>query len=217
MNNNLELYFVTDESVPTEQLLFIVNEAVKGGVSVVQLREKKSCGKSFYEKAFTLKQLLQQYNVPLIINDRVDVALAVNADGVHIGQNDLPLTVVRKIVPSSMIVGVSVSTVEQAKEAEQNGANYIGVGAVFPTNTKQDAKVLPEGMIESIVKNVNIPVVAIGGIKINNLSTIAHIGIDGIAVVSGIMHAKNPKDEASAFLNKWRDLKRKKEVGAKKL
>lgn len=207
MKSNYELYFVTEESVPVEQLLYIVEEAVKGGVTIVQLREKNSTGKTFYEKAFRLKELLQKYNVPLIINDRVDVALAVNADGVHVGQDDLPLTIVRKIVPSSMIVGVSVSTVEEAKEAQQNGADYIGIGSVFPTNTKQDAKLLPEGMLEEIVKKVKIPTVAIGGIKIDNLSKIVGTGVDGIAVVSGIMRAENPQEQATAFLKKWRDLK----------
>lgn len=206
--NNLELYFVTDESVPMEQLLFIVEEAVKGGVSIVQLREKHSSGKIFYEKAYRIKQLLQKYNVPLIINDRVDIALAVEADGVHVGQKDLPLAIVRKIVPSSMIVGVSVSTVEQAIEAEKNGANYIGVGAVFPTKTKQDAKVLPDGMLNDIVTNVTIPAVAIGGINIDNLSIIARTGVDGIAIVSGIMKAKNPKEAASTYLSKWRLFKK---------
>lgn len=207
MKVNYNLYFVTDESVPLDKLLFIVEEAVKGGVSVVQLREKQSSGKSFFEKARYLKQLLQKYNVPLIINDRVDIALAVEADGVHIGQSDLPLKSVRKIVPSNMIVGVSVSTVEQAIEAERNGANYIGVGAVFPTNTKEDAKVLPEGMLEQIIQNIKIPAVAIGGIKIDNLSKIAVTGVDGIAVVSGIMKAKNPKDAATLYLKKWRELR----------
>lgn len=204
MKPNYELYLVTDEEVPINQLLYIVEEAVKGGVTMVQLREKNTSGKTFYEKAFQLKQLLQKYKVPLIINDRIDVALAINADGVHIGQKDLPLTSVKRLVPSSMLVGVSATNLKEAKEAEQNGADYIGVGAVFPTKTKQDAKLVRKEDFATIVKNVNIPIVAIGGINIDNLSEIASFGIDGIAVVSGIMKSNHPKETAEKYLNRWR-------------
>lgn len=199
MNVKYDLYLVTKESVPMNELLYTVEEAVKGGVTIVQLREKNSSGKIFYEKALRLKELLSHYQVPLIINDRVDIALAVNADGVHVGQDDLPLTSVRKIVPESMIVGVSVSNVEEAKEAEKNGANYIGVGSIYPTQTKSDAKIIPEGMLEKVANSVSIPAVAIGGIHLDNVQTIIHSGISGIAVVSSIMEAKNPKQAAQLF------------------
>lgn len=182
-----------------DELLYIVEEAVKGGVTIVQLREKNSSGKIFYEKALKLKELLHHYQVPLIINDRVDIALAIGADGVHVGQDDLPLHVVRKIVPKSMLVGVSVSTVEEAQIAEQNGANYIGVGSIFSTQTKSDAKLLPRGMLEKIVKSVSIPAVAIGGINLSNVQSIIHTGISGIAIVSSIMESKNPKQTAQSF------------------
>lgn len=199
MNTNYTLYLVTKESVPMDELLYIVEEAVKGGVTIVQLREKNSSGKIFYEKALKLKELLHHYQVPLIINDRVDIALAIGADGVHVGQDDLPLHVVRKIVPKSMLVGVSVSTVEEAQIAEQNGANYIGVGSIFSTQTKSDAKLLPRGMLEKIVKSVSIPAVAIGGINLSNVQSIIHTGISGIAIVSSIMESKNPKQTAQSF------------------
>lgn len=199
MNVKYDLYLVTKESVPMNELLYTVEEAVKGGVTIVQLREKNSSGKIFYEKALRLKELLSHYQVPLIINDRVDIALAVNADGVHVGQDDLPLTSVRKIVPESMIVGVSVFNVEEAKEAEKNGANYIGVGSIFPTQTKSDAKIIPEGMLEKVANSVSIPAVAIGGIHLDNVQTIIRSGISGIAVVSSIMEAKNPKQAAQLF------------------
>ncbi|QED47813.1 thiamine phosphate synthase [Cytobacillus dafuensis] len=203
MKANYRLYLVTEESVPVEELLFKVEEAVKGGVTLVQLREKLSSGNLFYEKAKRLKKLLAQYHVPLIINDRVDVALAIDADGVHIGQNDIPLSVVKEIVPDSMIVGVSVSTVEEAREAEKNGADYLGVGAMFPTRSKSDAEELPSGMLDSILENVSIPIVAIGGIQLNNLAEIRDKNIAGIAVVSGIMKADDPFIAAKAFRNSF--------------
>lgn len=199
MKANYNLYLVTEESVPVEKLLYIVEEAVKGGVTIVQLREKLSNGQTFFEKAKKLKELLRRYQVPLIINDRIDVALAIGADGVHIGQSDLPLKAVREIVPKSMIVGVSVSTVEEALEAEENGATYLGVGAVFPTKSKADAEVLPTGMLDSIIEKVPIPIVAIGGIQLENVAQIQGKNIAGIAVVSGIMKADAPFKTAKAF------------------
>lgn len=195
------IYLVTDESTPVDALLEIARQAVKGGVSMVQLREKHSTGKDFYEKAKRLKEMLDRYHVPLFINDRIDIALAVGASGVHIGQKDLPLSVVKKILPPTMTVGISVSTVEQAKEAEQNGANYIGVGAVFPTKTKKDARVLPEGMLSAIIEAVNLPVYAIGGINPENIHTLKGEGLAGVSVVSAIMDAEKPV-HAAALLKK---------------
>lgn len=203
MKPDYTLYLVTEESIPLEQLLITVEEAVKGGVTIVQLREKKASGKIFFEKAKRMKALLSSYNVPLIINDRVDVALAVGADGVHIGQSDLPLVSVRNMIPSSMIVGISVSTIKEAKEAEKNGADYIGVGAIFPTHSKNDAKVLPEGMLSAITAAVSIPAVAIGGIKHDHLPGIREMNIAGVAIVSGIMKASNPYNAACSYRKKW--------------
>lgn len=196
MNINYQLYLVTEESVPTEELLTIVEEAIRGGATVVQLREKRNSGKTFFQKAQRLKEVTDQYRVPLIINDRVDVALAVKANGVHVGQEDLPLTEVRKIVPSSMIVGISCRTLEEAIAAEKDGADYIGVGAVFPTSTKDNAKVLPDGVLEEIINTVSIPVVAIGGITLENVFKISGLGISGVAVVSEIMKAEYPFEAA---------------------
>ena len=203
MTNNYSLYLVTEESVPLEDLLRIIEEAVKGGVSIVQLREKNSTGSCFFKKAKSIKSLLARYDVHLIINDRVDIALAVGADGVHIGQEDLPLSEVRKIVPASMIVGLSVSTVEEAKEAEENGADYIGVGSIFPTQSKDDANLLPNGMLELITNAVSIPVVGIGGINLDNISTIRDKNLAGVAIVSAIMKAEDPYEAAKAFRAAW--------------
>jgi thiamine-phosphate pyrophosphorylase len=192
----LSLYLVTNESMEIEDLLNKVEAAIQGGVTMVQLREKNSSGKLFLKKALALKSLTEKYGIPLVINDRVDIALAAEADGVHVGQSDLPAAFVRKIVPPSMFVGVSCSTVEEAIEAEKQGADYLGVGAVFPTNSKKDAQLLEKGMLESIVENTSLPVVAIGGINQENVKQLNDTGIDGIAVVSAILSSSNPKQAA---------------------
>lgn len=199
MNWENEVYLITDESTDIDVLLSTVEAAIKGGVTIVQLREKHSGGRDFYEKAKRLKTLLDQYEIPLIINDRVDIALAVGASGVHVGQEDLPLTMVKKIVPDSMIVGISAATVELAQEAERNGADYIGVGSIFPTGTKKDATVLEEGMLSAIIDAVTIPVIAIGGIQKDNVATLNNQGIAGIAVISEIMSADHPMKAARAL------------------
>ncbi|WP_449620868.1 thiamine phosphate synthase [Robertmurraya sp. Marseille-Q9965] len=201
MKETLKLYLVTEESLPLEQLLTIVEEAIKGGVTCVQLREKTNSGKLFFEKAVKLRELTSRYEVPLYINDRVDIALVVNADGIHVGQEDLPLSEIKRIVPPSMLVGVSAGTVEEALTAEKDGADYIGVGAVFPTKSKDNAKLLPVGELERIIDAVSIPVVAIGGIKLENISQIRDTGIAGVAVVSEIMKAENPSEAAELLRN----------------
>lgn len=202
MKLDLRLYLVTDELIPFETLLFKVEEAIKGGVTIVQLREKQANGKTFYEKAIKLKKLLDQYNIPLIINDRVDIALAVGADGIHIGQKDIPLQAVRKIA-SNMVIGVSVSTPLEAIQAEKDGADYIGVGSVFPTESKEDAEILPYGMLDSILASVHIPAVAIGGINLHNVETLKRKSLAGLAVVSGILHAPDPLIAATLYREKY--------------
>lgn len=195
------LYLVTEESVPLDTLLDIIKKSIAGGVDVVQLREKSSSGKIFYEKALAIKQLLRNTGVPLIINDRVDVALAIEADGVHVGQSDLPLQAVKKMIPDTMIVGISARNLEEALEAEKNGADYIGVGALFSTSSKHDAKVLPEGMLEKICRQVSIPVIAIGGLTAERIKTLSNSRISGAAVVSALMKAENPEQAAKVLKN----------------
>lgn len=202
VNMNLALYFVTEDGKPIDQLLRTAEEAVKGGVTIVQLREKSCDSLTFYQKARRLKDMLDHYHVPLMINDRVDIALAINAAGVHIGQEDIPLQAVRKIVPQSMMVGVSAATVEEALEAEAAGANYLGVGSAFPTYTKKDATALPPGMLEEITSAVSIPTVAIGGITLDNVSLLKDTGIDGVAVISAISRADDPLHASQAFHKK---------------
>ena len=204
---DLSLYLVTEESIEIDELTKIITESVSGGVSIVQLREKNNSSLSFYKKASALKQLLNELSIPLIINDRVDIALAVGADGIHIGQDDLPLPVVKKMVPEDMIVGVSVSTLEEALEAERNGADYIGVGSVFPTKTKQDATLMALEDLGEICRGVSIPAVAIGGITADNMSALSDSGLSGTAVVSAIMNADNPKTASESLLKIIKDFK----------
>jgi thiamine-phosphate pyrophosphorylase len=204
---DLSLYLVTEESIAIEELTRIITESVSGGVSIVQLREKSNSSLSFYKKASELKQLLNELSIPLVINDRVDIALAVGADGIHIGQDDLPLPVVKKMVPEDMFVGVSVSTLEEALEAERNGADYIGVGSVFPTKTKQDATLMALEDLGEICRGVSIPAVAIGGITADNITALSDSGLSGTAVVSAIMNANNPKTASESLLKIIKDFK----------
>ena len=167
-NLNLSLYLVTDENDDVEKFLKTIEDAINGGVSVVQIREKTKDTLDFYNLALKVKEITTEYNVPLIINDRVDVALAIDADGVHIGQSDMPCDVTRKLVGPNKIVGVSAATIDEAKKAEKDGADYIGTGAVFPTATKDDAPKITKMDLKEIVESINIPVVAIGGITLDN-------------------------------------------------
>ncbi|MED4074341.1 thiamine phosphate synthase [Priestia endophytica] len=202
--NNLsyKMYLVTDLFGGTEEeLLGKVEKALEGGVTLVQLREKEADGKEFYERALRLKKLLDRFHVPLIINDRVDVALAVGASGVHVGQDDLPLKVVRSLV-GDIIVGVSVRTVQEAQKAVEDGADYIGVGSVFPTSTKLDAKGIRKEELIEITKSVRIPAVAIGGITAENIEKLNGTGIRGAAVVSAILKSQDPKQAAEELNEK---------------
>ena len=199
----MKLYLVTDSDILKDRdFYFEIEEALKAGVKCIQLREKNLCGKEFLEKAKKLREITDKYEALLIINDRVDIAILCDADGVHVGQSDIPLSDVRKLVGDNMIIGVSTNTVELAKEAKKNGADYIGVGAVFPTSTKKDAKDVGIELLEEIVKRVeNIPIVAIGGIKLSNLEMIKHIDITGYAVISDILGNENIFSKCKEWLN----------------
>lgn len=202
MNNlDLSLYLVTDKSDDVEKFLNTIEEAIKGGVSVVQIREKTKDTLDFYNLALKVKEITTKYDVPLIINDRVDVALAIDADGVHVGQSDMPCDVTRKLVGPDKIVGISAATIDEAKKAEKDGADYIGTGAVFPTATKDDAPKITKNDLKEIVDSINIPVVAIGGINQDNAGELIDTGIAGLSVVSAIMSSDNPKKSAEELLN----------------
>ncbi|WP_219620283.1 thiamine phosphate synthase [Moraxella osloensis] len=194
------LYLVTDRNCLQQQTLEqAVEQAILGGVTLVQLREKAIASKAFYERALRIKAICHHYNVPLLINDRVDIALAVEADGVHIGQSDLPCGVVRQILGKDKIIGVSARTAQQAIQAQADGADYLGVGAMFATSTKQDAKTVSVETLNDIRQSVTLPIVAIGGINHTTLPALqqalqaADTSIDGVAVVSAILGQKDVK------------------------
>ena len=188
------VYLVTDRRNKTdEEFLNIIEEAIKGGTTVVQLREKTASTKEFYELALKVKEITSRYDVPLLINDRIDIALAVDSEGVHIGQDDMPADIAREIIGEDKILGVSASTVEEAKKAEKDSADYIGSGAVFPTATKDDADSVSKEELKEIVDSIDIPVVEIGGITVENASSLKSSGIAGFSVVSAIMSAEDPK------------------------
>ena len=186
------LYAVTDRAwVGTKSLYEQVKEALENGVTCVQLREKELDERDFLKEAKQISTLCKEYKVPFIVNDNVNIAIACKADGIHIGQEDMELTNVRKLVGEDMIIGVSAHTVEEAIKAQEDGADYIGIGAVFATSTKTDVDVLSFETLRSICKAVDIPTVAIGGIKKDNICKLKGSGIDGVAVVSAIFAAND--------------------------
>lgn len=191
------LYGVTDRgNLHGKTLLQQVEESLKGGVTLVQLREKHLSFQEFLEEAKEMKELCHKYGVPLLINDNVEICIESGADGVHVGQKDMEAGAVREKLGKDKIIGVSARAVEQAMAAQNAGADYLGVGAVFSTSTKEDAKPLDHEILKAITKAVDIPVVAIGGISSENVLELKGTGIDGVAVVSAIYGKENPKEAA---------------------
>lgn len=192
--NDLLLYAVTDRHwLEGRTLKEVVKESLDGGVTFVQLREKTLEDEKFLEEARELKELCKKYNVPFVINDNVDIAIAMDADGVHVGQSDMEAGDVRAKLGPDKIIGVSAENVEQAVLAEKRGADYLGVGAVFPTGSKDDAADVSYETLKAICEAVSIPVIAIGGINEGNVSKLAGSGIVGVAVISAIYAAKDIK------------------------
>lgn len=186
------VYAVTDRTWLNGQTLEEqVEKAIKGGATFLQLREKKLCYDDFLKQAIALKKITDKYNIPFVINDNVDIAIAVGADGVHVGQKDMEAGKVRQKLGQNKIIGVSVQTVEQAILAQKQGADYLGVGAVFSTSTKLDASEVSFETLQKICNAVSIPVVAIGGISQSNILQLKGSGIDGVAVVSAIFAQKD--------------------------
>ncbi|MDR1966617.1 MAG: thiamine phosphate synthase [Synergistaceae bacterium] len=191
------LYLVTDRGLMSAPSMeSAVESAIRGGCTIVQLREKTSTSLDFFEKARSVKSVTDRLGVPLIINDRLDIALAVGADGVHVGQSDIPAYAARKAAGNDMILGVSASNLEEAKAAEAAGADYLGVGAMFATGTKTDAHLTSIEELAIIRSAISIPIVAIGGINARTAPMFRGTGIDGIAVVSAIIGA--PDIESAA-------------------
>lgn len=184
---DLLLYAVTDRHWLGDRTLYeVVKESLDGGATFIQLREKNLDQEHFLEEAKELKKLCAEYKVPFVINDNVDIALEIDADGVHVGQSDMEAGDVRAKLGPDKIIGVSAQTVEQALLAEKHGADYLGVGAVFPTGSKDDAVEVSHETLKAICEAVSIPVIAIGGITVDNTSVLAGTGICGIAVISAI-------------------------------
>lgn len=191
-SKSLLLYLVTDRSwLGEESLVSQVEKTLINGVTFLQLREKNLNDKNFLKLAVEMKSLACRYNVPFVINDNIDVAVKSDADGIHIGQDDMKVEEARKILGKDKILGVSVGTVKEAVSAEKLGADYLGVGAIFSTDTKKDARNISEETLKEICESVNIPVVAIGGISKNNISLLKNSGIDGVAVISAILAQKD--------------------------
>lgn len=206
MNREVDytLYLVTDrELLKNRSLTKAVEEAILGGVTLVQVREKDISTSEFYKVASEIKNITDKYNVPIIINDRIDIALAIDADGVHIGQSDMPASVARKLIGSDKILGVSTATIDEAIKAEKEGADYLGVGAVFSTTTKNDARNVSLELLKEIKGIVNIPVVAIGGINSNNVEMLKESNIDGVAVISDILAKEDIKLAAKEIKEKF--------------
>jgi thiamine-phosphate pyrophosphorylase len=194
---NPRLYFITDSTLyEKDEFLRRVKAALDGGVTLVQLREKERTTREYLELARAVHDLTLKYNVPLIIDDRLDIAMAADTEGVHLGQSDLPINIARNIWGKDKIIGATAKTVEQALEAYEQGADYLGVGAIYPTTTKVKTILTSTEMLDKICHTVPIPVNAIGGLNKDNIDVLKGIPIAGVCVVSAIMKADDPKSAA---------------------
>lgn len=209
MKLDTTLYFVTDSTNWEEEaFLSVVDKACAGGATIVQLREKNRTGKEYLDLAIKTKAVTDKYGIPLIIDDRADIALAADAAGVHVGQSDLPVYAARKIMGKEKIVGATAKTVEQALEAQRQGADYLGVGAMYPTTTKVITVLTKPETLRAICAAVDIKVNAIGGLNKDNLEIIKGIPVDGICAVSAIMKADDPLEAAKQFKSAFIELNR---------
>ena len=203
----LKLYLVTNRYQDSlENFLEKVETACRSGVTIVQLREKNLTTNQYYHLAKQVKEITDAYQVPLIIDDRLDVCLAVDAAGLHIGDDELPVSVARKVLGPEKILGVTAKTVKRALEAETSGADYLGTGAIFPTTTKENAPITLISTLKTICQTVAIPVVAIGGLTSENIDQLIGTGITGVAVVRDLMQAEDIEAKTQAFLTKLNDI-----------
>lgn len=203
LKETLRLYLVTNRyQDPLETFLKKVEQACQSGVTMIQLREKQLTTNQYYELAKMVKQITDTYQVPLIIDDRLDVCLAVDAAGLHIGDDELPVSVARQVLGTEKILGVTAKTVKRALEAEKSGADYLGTGAIFPTTTKENAPITLISTLKDICQAVGIPVVAIGGLTCENIHQLSGTDIAGIAVVRDLMQARDIDKRTQEFLTK---------------
>jgi len=205
---DLTLYLVTDSTGhDLSSFLQTVEEACRGGVTLVQLREKSSGGREYLERAIAVKEITDRYHIPLMIDDRIDVAIACGAAGVHVGRSDLPVSCARALLGPDKIVGATAKTPAQALEAFEQGADYLGVGAIFPTTTKVATMLTPVTTLTEIRRAVPLPIVAIGGLNRDNMDVLKESPADGIAVVSAIMQSKTPRETAGKLYEHMSTLK----------
>ncbi|MCF0225722.1 MAG: thiamine phosphate synthase [Methanobrevibacter sp.] len=204
---DLKLYLVTNHDDNVERFLKTIENAIKGGVTIVQLREKTGDSGELYNLALKVKEITDKYDIPLIIDDRIDIMLAVDCAGIHIGQSDMPCDVARKLVGNNKIIGVSAHNIEEALKAQEDGADYLGCGAIYPTLTKKNPNRVSKECLKQISDAVDIPVVAIGGIKIENAQELENTGIAGLCVVSAIMDSDNPKKVSEKLLEISKNIK----------
>ena len=203
----LRLYLVTNRYQDSlESFLEKIETACRSGVTIVQLREKNLTTNQYYQLAKQVKEITDAYQVPLIIDDRLDICLAVDAAGLHIGDDELPVSVARKVLGPEKILGVTAKTVKRALEAEEGGADYLGTGAIFPTTTKENAPITLISTLKTICQRVAIPVVAIGGLTSENIDQLMGTGIAGVAVVRDLMQAEDIEAKTQAFLTKLDDI-----------
>ncbi len=203
----LRLYLVTNRYQDSvESFLAKVETACRSGVTIVQLREKNLTTHQYYQLAKQVKEITDAYQVPLIIDDRLDVCLAVDAAGLHIGDDELPVSVARQVLGPEKILGVTAKTIKRALEAETSGADYLGTGAIFPTTTKENAPITLISTLKTICQTVDIPVVAIGGLTSENIDQLMGTGIAGVAVVRDLMQAEDIEAKTQAFLTKLHDI-----------
>ena len=203
----LRLYLVTNRYQDSlENFLKKVETACRSGVTIIQLREKNLTTNQYYQLAKQVKEITDAYQVPLIIDDRLDICLAVDAAGLHIGDDELPVSVARQVLGPEKILGVTAKTVKRALEAETSGADYLGTGAIFPTITKENAPITLISTLKTICQTVAIPVVAIGGLTSENIDQLAETGIAGVAVVRDLMQAEDIEAKTQAFLTKLDDI-----------
>ncbi|EKS18644.1 thiamine phosphate synthase [Streptococcus sp. F0441] len=203
----LRLYLVTNRYQDSlESFLEKVETACRSGVTIIQLREKNLTTNQYYQLAKQVKEITDAYQVPLIIDDRLDICLAVDAAGLHIGDDELPVSVARKVLGPEKILGVTAKTVKRALEAETSGADYLGTGAIFPTTTKENAPITLISTLKTICQTVAIPVVAIGGLTSENIDQLIGTGIAGVAVVRDLMQAEDIEAKTQAFLTKLDDI-----------
>lgn len=203
LRKDLKMYLITDSDILKERDFYkCIEDALRGGVTILQLREKNADGGIFLEKAIKLRELTRKYGAKFIINDRVDIALLCDADGVHVGQSDIDAKSVRKLIGEDKILGVSARSVEEAQIAKEDGADYIGIGAMFSTSTKLNAKSVSKDTLKEIKEKVDIPFVLIGGINLENVDELKEFNPDGYAIISAILKKEDIFGEVKKWINK---------------